>query len=122
MVFFRINGKALARNPTSVEQKKTKIQNTDRTIDGTLVVDLIAIKDTVEFNWEYMSDRDMQILMAELEKGVFCEVEYYDTKSKTASELTKITALAGDISYAPHYDYASQSIMWKGVKVDFQER
>lgn len=44
MIFFKINSKTLSKNPTDIEHGKLTLQNADRTIDGTLAVDIIAVK------------------------------------------------------------------------------
>ena len=121
MIFFRVNSKALSRNPTSVEHGKQKLQNSDRTIDGTLVIDLIAVKDKVTFSWDYMRDSDLRILMVEVQNTAFCTVSYFDS-SAAENTMKTITAAPDDISYAPFYNSRTASVMWKDVSISFIER
>ena len=45
--FFKINSKTLSKNPTSITHSQTKVQSSDRTMDGTMVIDIIAIKKVI---------------------------------------------------------------------------
>ena len=119
MVLFKINSKVLTQNPTDIAQSKYKLQKVDRAIDGTLIADIIAIKNKVSFTWDYLSTEDVKCLISEINKGGFPTVEYANPDS---GELMQIDGHAGEISYAPHYDSRTQSIMWRDIKVSFEER
>ena len=116
MNFIKINGIMLSREPTSVDQGKTKLKKENRTIDGTLVVDIIAIKNKVKVTWDYITSEDMARLQATIAKSEFVEVEYNDSNG-----MMKITAESGDLSYTPHYDNRTSTVIWKGVSVEFIE-
>lgn len=122
MIFFKINSQPLSKNPSSVKNGITKIQKQDRTMDGTMVVDIIAYKNTVTFTWDLLSDADLRKLVTEISGVSFCEIEYQDAQSIDSSHLFHIYAYPGDISYQPHYDYASDSVVWKSVSITFTER
>lgn len=116
MTFFRINSKSLSKNPTNIEQGKTKIVKTDRTIDGTLVADIIAIKNKVTVSWDYITSADLAKLIAEVNRDVFPIVEY--------NEGDTIISMAGhteELTYAPYYS-SRTGFLWKDVKVSFVER
>lgn len=81
MIFFRINSKSLSRSPTNVSQSKIKLQKSERTMDGTLVTDIIAVKDAVTFSWSYLTDADLRRLILETQNYAFCTVEYQDGSS-----------------------------------------
>lgn len=119
MNFFKINSKTLTRNPTEVSQSKYKIQKTDRTIDGTLVADIIAIKNKVSFSWDFLTTADLKKLITEVNGDSFPIVEYVDPDS---GELLSITGHAGEITYTPYYDTRTQGVLWKEVNVSFEER
>lgn len=119
MVLFKINSKTLNRNPTEINQSKYKLQKTDRTIDGTLVADIIAVKNKVSFTWDYLTTADLKKLIDEVNADTFSTIEYTDPDSTT---LKQITGHADDISYMPHYDNRTGTIIWKEVKVSFEER
>lgn len=122
MIFFRINSEQLSKNPSSVKNGRTKIQKQDRTMDGTMVVDIIAYKNTVTFTWDVLSDADLRKLLTEITGVSFCNIEYRDAQSVDSTQLFQIEAFPGDISYQPHYDYASDSIVWTSVSITFTER
>lgn len=122
MIFFKINSKTLSKNPTTYKSNKTKVQKSDRTMDGTLVVDIITHKDTITFTWDYLPDADLRLLIKEVTAKSFCTIEFLDAQSEVSGALRSMVAQPGDISYTPYYDYASDSILWKGVSVAFTER
>ena len=115
MIFFKINSKTLSKNPTDIEHGKLTLQNADRTIDGTLAVDIIAVKDKVIFYWDYMTDTDFQKLKGEISRTAFAVIEYYDENNIYKT----ITANVNDITYSPYY--SKGQLIWKDVKVDFVE-
>ena len=116
MNFIKINGIMLSREPTSVEQGKTKLKKENRTIDGTLVVDIIAIKNKVKVTWDYITSEDMARLQSAIAKSDFVEVEYNDSNG-----MMTINAESGDLTYTPHYDNRTSTVIWKGVSVEFVE-
>jgi hypothetical protein len=119
MDYFKINSKSLTRNPTSISQSKYKIQKTDRTIDGTLVADIIAVKNKVSFTWDYLTTADLKKLTDEVNGSSFPVVEYNDPDS---GEMLNITGHAGEITYTPYYDVRTRGLLWKEVNVSFEER
>jgi len=120
MILFKINSKTLSRNPTDIEQSKFRIEKSDRTIDGTLVVDIIATKNKVTFAWNHMSDSDLKKLLQEINASTFVTVEYADPDAGVG--LKSLVGESGDLSYKPHYNTQSQRVEWKDVKVSFTER
>ena len=119
MVLFKINSKTLSRNPTDISQSKYKLQKTDRTIDGTLVADIITVKNKVSFTWDYLTTDDLKKLIAEVNADTFPTVEYTDPDSTT---LKQITGHADNITYIPHCDSRTGTIIWKEVKASFEEK
>ncbi|MDD4003448.1 MAG: hypothetical protein PHE12_04550 [Clostridia bacterium] len=113
MIFFKINSKTLSKNPSDIENGKMILQNAERTIDGTLSVDIIAVKDKVTFYWDYLSDVDFKKLKSEINQSAFVIIEYYDESHKS------ITANAEDISYSPYY--SKGTLIWKDVSLSFVE-
>jgi len=119
MVLFKINSKTLSRNPTEISQSKCKLQKTDRTIDGTLVADIIAVKNKVSFSWDYLTSTDLKKLIDEVNADTFPTIEYTDPDSAI---LKHIMGHADEVSYIPHYDNRTSTIIWKEVKVSFEEK
>lgn len=121
MNVFKINSQSLSKNPSSMKSGLTRIQKTDRTMDGTLVTDIIAYKNTITVTWDFLQDADLRALVSELKIRAFCTIEYQDPQSSDISELRTITAQPGDLSYQAHYDYGLGEIVWKAVSVTFTE-
>lgn len=122
MIIFKINSKTFDRNPTSITQSKTKILNKDRTLDGTMVVDIVAIKDVINVEWSVMYNADFRKLINEISISGFCTIDYFDGDSTTTTTMKSITAMPSDITYEQFYDYLTNMIIWKNVKVSFTER
>lgn len=122
MIFFKINSKTLSTNPSSISHSKSVIQNAERTMDGTMVVDIIAVKNIISVEWPILSAVDMKKLMAEIETGQFVTIDYWDNNGTNGNSLINSIVLPGKISYAPFYDFASDSVIWKDVKLSFTEK
>ena len=118
-ILFKINSKSLSKNPTSINNSLTTIQKAERTMNGTMVIDIIENKYVVTVNWNYLSNEDMKKLQAEIKSSGFCTIDYLDPESE---DLKNIIAQPTGFKYAPHYDYSSDSIVWKDVSVIFTER
>jgi len=119
MIYFKINSKNLSQNPSKIKTSTQKIQKSERTIDGTMVIDLVAIKNSVQVSWDILSSDDLKKLLNEIKSG-FVTINYVDA---SVDEDTKtIVAQPGDISYSPFYDYGSSSIVWKDVSITFTEK
>ena len=95
------------------------LDKSERTADGTLVVDIIGTKRKVDANWEYLSAEDMMTLQKETGGGAFTELTFHDNDT---GELVTIAARSDGITYMPHYDWARGRIMWKSVSLSFKER
>ena len=54
MDFFKINGKKI-KAPTELTVSPEVLDKAERTVDGTMVVDVIGTKRKVDVSWEYLS-------------------------------------------------------------------
>lgn len=118
MDFFKINGKQI-KPPKEISVSPEVLDKSERTADGTLVVDIIGTKRKVDLSWEYMSQEDMTILQAEIGGGAFSEIEFHDNAK---GELVAITARSDGLTYMPHFDWVKARMMWKSVTLSFKER
>lgn len=116
--FFKINSKKV-KAPTELSQSFEVLDKTERTMDGTMVVDIIGQKRKIEVSWEYMSQTDLALLVKETKSGSFVTVHYNDPET---GELSSMTARARDLTYQPYYDWAKGQLIWKSVSVGFVER
>lgn len=118
MDFFKINGKII-RAPTDLTVSPEVLDKTERTIDGTLVVDIIGTKKKVDVSWEYLPAADMQILAEACGDEGFQTIEFHDNQT---GALVQMTGRSEGLTYSPHYDWAKAKIMWKSVSVSFKEK
>lgn len=118
MEFFRINSK-LIKSPTSISLSYENLDKSERTMDGTMVVDIIGKKRKVSVSWEYLSKEDMAMLSTEIKASAFSTITFVD--NQTGGSIT-IAAKASDLDYSPHYDWVNSKIMWKSVNISFIER
>ena len=118
MEFFKINGKII-RAPTELSVSFETLDKAERTVDGTMVVDIIGTKRNVNVSWDYLPKEDMTILSKSVNGDKFAEITYPDD---TVGELITMTARSEGLTYQPHYDWAKSQIMWKSVSVRFTER
>ena len=93
MIFFKINSKTLTKNPSSISHSITKIQNQDRTMDGTMVVDIIAIKNVVNIEWKLLDKEDMTKLKSEIESGNFVTIDFWDSETETNETMKNIVQI-----------------------------
>ena len=59
-VFFKINSKTI-KAPTELTCTTEVLDKSERTMDGTMVVDVIGRKRKVEVAWKYLSKEDMTL-------------------------------------------------------------
>ena len=118
MDFFKINSKTI-RSPTEITVSQEVLDKTERTMDGTMVVDVIGKKDKVDVTWDYLPDADLKLLSAEIRGSVFGTVTYNTAET---SEPKTITARAEGLTYMPFYDWPKKRLLWQSVSVSFAER
>jgi len=118
-IYFKINSKTLTKNPTSISNSVTNIQKAERTMNGEMVIDVIATKDVITVNWDYLDNNDMKKLQDEIKASGFCTIDYYDPSEEG---LKNITAQPTGLKYAPYYDYSTDTIIWKDISVSFTEK
>lgn len=68
MEFFKINGKSI-KAPTEISISYEELDKAERTVDGTMVVDIVGTKRRVDVSWEYLSTDDNLV-----------NVKYHDLK------------------------------------------
>lgn len=118
MIFFRLNSKSV-QSPKSVSFSYESLDKEERTMDGTMVIDIIGQKRKIVANWDYLSKADMKTLADEINGNTFVTVSAHDTST---GNLETITARAKNFKYEPYYDWSKSRLMWKSVSVDFVEK
>ena len=118
MDFFKIGGKTI-KAPSELSVSPEILDKAERTVDGTMVVDIIGMKRKVDVSWEYLTKEDMTVLAEACRNDVFTEIEFHDN---ITGQLTKMMVRSEGLTYMPHYDWAKSKLMWKSVTVSFKEK
>lgn len=118
MEFFKINGTTI-RAPTELTVSAETLDKAERTMNGTMVVDIVGEKRTLEATWDYLSARDMSVLATAKKNDTFAEISFHD--NLTGEPITP-TMRMESLTYVPHYDWSKNEIMWKSVSASFKEK
>jgi len=118
MIFFQINGRSVA-SPKDLSHSYVELDKMERTMDGTMVVDIVGFKKKIDVSWDYLTKEDMLILNTEIKQNSFVTVSYQDTLLGT---LSTFTAKPQGFSYSPGYDWVKDKVIWKNVSVSFEEK
>lgn len=118
MEFFRVNNTKM-KSPTELTVSSEILDKAERTVDGTMVVDIIGVKRKVDVSWEYLSKEDMTALTQAIGSDKFTKIEFRDI---VTGNLVTMKARSEGLTYQPHYDWAKSRLMWKSVSVSFTER
>ena len=118
MEFFRVNGIAI-KAPTEITISPENLDKAERTMDGTMVVDVIGTKRKIDVNWEYLSKEDMTTLANATKNSAFTIVTFHD---KLTGALITMTARGEGLTYSPHYNWSKGTLLWKSVAITFKER
>lgn len=118
MEFFKINNKAI-KSPTEISISYEELDKAERTVDGTMVVDVVGTKRRVDVSWEYLSKEDMTVLANAVKSGIFTGVSFHDNAT---GSIISITARAESLAYMPQYNWSKGKLIWKTVSVTFREK
>ena len=118
MEFFKINGIAIA-SPTEISISLESLDRAERTMDGTMVVDIIGEKRNVEVRWEYLTKENMNKLSAAIKNSQFATISFHD---KETGNIVTMVARGENFAYMPYFDWAKNKLLWKSVVVLFKER
>ncbi|MBQ8749309.1 MAG: hypothetical protein IJZ29_02420 [Clostridia bacterium] len=75
-----ING--VTNLPSSLVPSYEITRNTERSLDGTLYVDLVYQKEALEINWDYLSDSDFQQLKSSVNPKEVVQISYLNNDAK----------------------------------------
>ena len=102
MNFFSINGKTI-KSPTEITISPEHLDKAERTLDGTMVIDVIGTKKKVDVSWEYLAKEDLKVLTTESGSDRFSRITFHNGET---GELETIVARAENLTYMPYYDWA----------------
>ena len=118
MQFFKINGKDVTA-PKEITVSPEHLDKAERTLDGTMVIDVIGTKKKVDVSWEYLVKEDLKVLTAESGSDRFSRITFHNGET---GELETIVARAENLTYMPYYDWAKAQLLWKDVSLSFKEK
>lgn len=118
MIFFQINGLSIAP-PKDIMHSYEVLDKVERTMDGTMVVDLIGKKQKVDVSWSFLTRENMIALNNELSSSSFVTISYRDINTGT---LISLSTKPKDFTYSPSYDWVHNKVIWRNVSISFEER
>lgn len=119
-----INGEVYNILPASVSPAVELIKSADRSLNGTMNVDITGVKTSLEVTFGYLEDKNFQLVsevfnLAEQAEnypdGV--EVEYFDIKNSGAKK--RITCFVDNMTFTPFI--LNDVIAWRDVKINLIE-
>lgn len=118
MQFFKINSKTI-QSPTEMSVSEEDLNKAERTMDGTMVIDVIGKKAKLDVSWEYLTIEEMRLLRDAVNGSAFVTVSYHAPET---GELTTMIARAEGLSFQPYYNWAKAELLWRSVSVSFTEK
>lgn len=118
MVYFKIGSTEFIGEltPSSISPSVEIIKNEERSLDGTMNIDVVGRKIQLKVTWDMLSEADMQQLLALEQSANVLSVEYYDAKT---SGLKKMNAYVNGIEYTPYFQ--GDVINWQNVSLSLVE-
>lgn len=118
MQFFKINSKTI-QAPTEMTASEEDLNKAERTMDGTMVIDVIGKKTKLDVSWEYLRKGEMQLLCEAVNGSTFVTVSYHAPET---GELVTMTARSEGLSFQPNYDWSKGELLWRSVSITFTEK
>lgn len=128
------HGNVVLPTPSDIQFGKERICKEQRAMDGTMIIDMIAVKDSYELIWDIMDSSNLVEIKNLLEnKGytffqINIEMKLNDiiaakqsseaSESKTAN-MTK-TVYLSDFTYAPYF--IDGGFVWKDIHIKLVEK
>lgn len=114
--------------PADISFGKERICKEQRAMDGTMIIDMIAVKNSYELVWDIMDGSTMAELRDALESSehiffdLAIEMKIRDVAADSAVTTSKFgnTVYLSDISYMPYF--VNGGFVWKDVSIKFVER
>ena len=102
--------------PSSVSPSVEIVKNEERSLDGTMNVDVIARKIKLTVGWDVLGSSEMQTVCALESAERILTVQYIDANT---SALKEIKAYVDGIEYTPFFE--DDIIRWKDVSLSLVE-
>ncbi len=112
--------------PSDIQFGKERICKEQRAMDGTMIIDMIAVKDSYELIWDIMDSSNLVEIKNLLEnKGYTFLNDIIAAKGSNISEESNIanmskTVYLSDFTYAPYF--IDGGFVWKDVHIKLVEK
>lgn len=119
--------------PSDIQFGKERICKEQRALDGTMIIDMIAVKNSLEIVWNLMGDTDLKMLKKAVESvdNTFFDMEIrmksadIVEKGELNEEQENDVAFNGkvylsDLSYVPYF--INGGFAWKDVSMKVVEK
>ncbi len=114
----KINGVTI-RTPTELKVGTFRISKSERTADGAMTMDIIAVKRRLDLTWSLITSADLQQIMSLLAPNqAFHTIVYPDPEN---GETATITAYLGDTGQEVGQQI-SGTRYWRDVQIALIER
>lgn len=109
----KVNSTVLSgtKEPSSISPNTTIKRNTERSLDGTLNIDIVYEKATVEISWDFLDNNDFDTIIKLFPKNETIEVALFE---KDAKEY-----YVENISYNPFY--LNDTLCWQNLQITITE-
>ncbi len=119
-----INGEVYNLLPSSVSPANELLKSADRSLDGTMNVDITGVKTSLEITFSYLEDKDFQLVTDVFDLAEQAEkypdgitVEYFDIKDSGAKK--RINCFIDSVNFTPYI--LNDTIAWRDVKINLVE-
>jgi hypothetical protein len=112
---FTLNGVAID-DPNAFTPSRQRIETAERTADGSLVVDVIAVKMTFELYYPVRTGTQLATFLTHYDAGTFIPFTY--TEAGTAQSKT---VRVSNITHALIY-YCDSTEYWQDVRITLMEQ
>ena len=99
------------KEPSTISPSTTIKRNTERSLDGTLNVDIVYEKATVDIAWDFLDNNDFETILNLFPKDTTIQVSLFEN---TAREY-----YVESISYSPFY--LNDELCWQNLQISITE-
>ncbi len=118
MALVTLNGIAIA-DPSKLELGIFRLTKASRSANGTMNMEIIAIKRQVSLQWEKIKASELKTILDLLDAATFHTLVYPDPQGTGGTKT--ITAYVGDITESAWYMVGAERY-WENVRVGLIER
>ena len=113
----KLNGQDVFE-PSDLQVSLINIERSERLADGSLAVEIIAIKRQLKLTWQVIEADRLQQIIALIQSTIFTTVEYEDPQT---GEESSVIAYRGNLDQSKWIKSAGNRY-WRNVSLSFTER